>query len=281
MRRFIATALALGIAIVASGALGAELLLAQVPRTLENSGQPVYPAYEGWYQNPDGNYTLLAGYFNPNLEEHIEVSIGESNHVSPGPQDRGQPTRFRPGRGWGIFSIQVPADFGHGRVTWTLSSNDRTVSVPMHLDPQYVIEPLKDQSNGNEPPTIRFSDGGPGLTGPPIGIARTLTASVGTPVDLVVWTTDVKPTNDTWRDPRRRRPALVLRWHVLRGPGDVDIIEPLQEFDESSEQNPRTTATFSESGEYILRVVALDETGVGGSGFQCCWTSAHVRVNVS
>ena len=41
-----------------------------------------------------------------------------------------------------------------------------------------------------------------------------------------------------------------------------------------------TTATFAAPGEYILRVEANDETGEGGGGFQCCWTSAHVRVTV-
>ena len=31
----------------------------------------------------------------------------------------------------------------------------------------------------------------------------------------------------------------------------------------------------------LLRAEVLDETGVGGGGFQCCWTSAIVRVTVS
>jgi hypothetical protein len=60
----------------------------------------------------------------------------------------------------------------------------------------------------------------------------------------------------------------------------VEFSAPEQEFEDSSEQNPKTTATFGEPGEYLLRVEALDESGEGGGGFQCCWTSAHVRVNV-
>ena len=39
-------------------------------------------------------------------------------------------------------------------------------------------------------------------------------------------------------------------------------------------------ATFSVAGEYILRMQANDSTGEGGGGFQCCWTNAHVKVNV-
>jgi hypothetical protein len=41
-----------------------------------------------------------------------------------------------------------------------------------------------------------------------------------------------------------------------------------------------TTATFSAPGDYILEVVANDISGVGGGGFQCCWTTAQVKVAV-
>ena len=34
------------------------------------------------------------------------------------------------------------------------------------------------------------------------------------------------------------------------------------------------------AGDYILRVEGNDSTGVGGGGFQCCWTNAHVAVTV-
>ena len=39
-------------------------------------------------------------------------------------------------------------------------------------------------------------------------------------------------------------------------------------------------ATFSAPGWYILRVEANDSAGVGGGGFQCCGTNAHVAVSV-
>jgi hypothetical protein len=41
-----------------------------------------------------------------------------------------------------------------------------------------------------------------------------------------------------------------------------------------------TTATFSEPGDYVLHLLANDYSGEGGSGFQCCWTNAEVRVTV-
>jgi hypothetical protein len=40
------------------------------------------------------------------------------------------------------------------------------------------------------------------------------------------------------------------------------------------------TATFGAPGEYVLRAQVNDESGDGGGGDQCCWTTAHVRVSV-
>jgi hypothetical protein len=41
-----------------------------------------------------------------------------------------------------------------------------------------------------------------------------------------------------------------------------------------------TSATFSEPGVYTLEVTANDWSGVGGHGYQCCWTNAMVKVSV-
>jgi hypothetical protein len=41
-----------------------------------------------------------------------------------------------------------------------------------------------------------------------------------------------------------------------------------------------TMATFSAPGEYWLRAQINDSSGDGGGGDQCCWTTAHVVVNI-
>jgi len=41
-----------------------------------------------------------------------------------------------------------------------------------------------------------------------------------------------------------------------------------------------TTATFSQPGEYLLKLTANDNSGEGGRGFQCCWSNAYVKVVV-
>ena len=42
----------------------------------------------------------------------------------------------------------------------------------------------------------------------------------------------------------------------------------------------KTTATFGAPGTYWLRAQVNDSSGNGGGGDQCCWTSAHIVVNV-
>ena len=76
------------------------------------SGQTVTPAFEGWYRNADGTYSLSFGYYNRNSEEALDIPVGPNNYVVPGDQNQGQPTHFEPRRHWGVFAVTVPADFG-------------------------------------------------------------------------------------------------------------------------------------------------------------------------
>jgi hypothetical protein len=78
---------------------------------------------------------------------------------------------------------------------------------------------------------------------------------------------------------------VTIIWSKYRGPGAVtfspDRIPLRNEGNVRAVMKAETTATFTEPGEYILRVVANDASGDGGGGNQCCWTTAHVRVAVS
>ena len=259
---------------------------AQIPglpaEPLKAFGQLVYPVYEGWYEHADGGYVFLIGYFNMNTEQALDIPVGEDNYLAPGPADQGQPTHFRPGRGWGVFTVRVGpeyVDFQNQKLRWTLVANGQEMTVPFHTDPQWYVEPFLDAANGNRPPDLRFGEGGSSVGGPPVGVAHTLTTEVGMPTALELETSDVVPASMGSRA-SRRRPALTLRWEKFRGPGDV-VFEPAEHrFEESATQRPVSTATFSAPGEYLLRVEAQDDTGPGGSGSQCCWTSAHVRVQV-
>jgi hypothetical protein len=81
-----------------------------------------------------------------------------------------------------------------------------------------------------------------------------------------------------------RRGDLRVSWKKYRGPGEVtfaDDILPLENGgDPKKFLEAKTTATFSAPGTYWLRAQVNDSSGEGGGGDQCCWTSAHVIVNV-
>lgn len=61
-------------------------------------GASITPAYEGWYTNPDGSFSMLLGYYNRNSKETLDIPIGPNNHIEPGNPDQGQPTFFEVGR---------------------------------------------------------------------------------------------------------------------------------------------------------------------------------------
>ena len=93
---------AAGIAIAGSALVGAGQLQLQLPLEPKGrTGQSVTPAYEGWYQNPDGSFNLLFGYYNRNQTQALDIPVGPNNRIEPGGPDYGQPTHFLPHRQWG------------------------------------------------------------------------------------------------------------------------------------------------------------------------------------
>lgn len=244
------------------------------PAAVSQTGQSITGAFEGWYQNPDGTYSLLLGYFNRNSAQTLDIPVGPNNRIEPGGPDQGQPTRFAPRRQWGVFRVVVPKDFGTRKLTWTIVANGQTTSIPMSLNPLWVVEPFKDAGNGNTPPVIKFDPNGPAFTGPPHGIAQTMTAKVADPLPLTLWVSDDKPLRGG-----RGAAGGPVSWSVFRGSGEVTFENARSASD--AEGKASTTAKFASPGEYILRAQANDSTGDGGGGFQCCWTNVHVKVNVN
>jgi hypothetical protein len=268
-----------GTAVVAGVfALAGERSLAQLPmEPLKETGQGVTPAYEGWYRNPDGTFTLLVGYFNRNLKEALEIPVGPNNRIEPGGPDRGQPTHFAPRRQWGVFTISVPADFGKNKLTWTLIANGQKNVIPFHLDPLWVVNPFEEPAVKNVPPAIRFEPAGAAFKGPPRGIARSYSAIVSQPLALVVWVSDEGQAEEG--PGGRSTPRIAVAWSKFRGPGPVSF-GARPDVDKADGQ-AKTTATFGAPGEYVLRAQVNDNSGDGGGGSQCCWTNAHVKVTVA
>jgi hypothetical protein len=253
---------------------------------VHNSGQSVTAAFEGWFSNSDGTFSLLLGYFNRNVEEELDIPVGPGNKIEPGGPDRGQPTHFLPGRQWGVFTVTVPKDFGSNKLVWTLTANGVTTVIPASLNALYELSPLKDATD-NTPPFVGFSEKGPFEQGPR-GISSELKATAGVPLPLHVWVADDANVAPGARPPST--PAVTLAWKKFRGTGSVlfsndrPSVEPL-EFPAPPSTKFRgkasTEATFSEPGEYVLHLGVNDWSGEGGQGFQCCWTNAQVKISVS
>jgi len=256
---------------------------------VHESGASITGAFEGWFKNSDGSFSLLLGYFNRNTKQEIDIPIGPDNRIEPGGPDQGQPTHFLTGRQWGLFTVKVPANFGTNKLTWTIAANGQTLVIPASLHTDYEISPLVEAAVGNTPPVLRFEEDGQAAQGP-AGITVPRTAKAGTPVDLTVWVRDdAKLTTSSGAAPRNLGPPVTLRWTKFRGPGTVAFSNARPEVEKLSGGTPgvpfagksTTTATFSAPGEYILHVVLNDYSGEGGQGFQCCWTNGEVKVSVA
>src|SRR5580704_9902313 len=183
-------------------------------------GQGVTAAFEGWYPNPDGSANILIGYFNRNQKEDVDIPIGPNNRIDPGGPDLGQPTHFLSGRGWGVFTIKVPKNFGDKKYTWTLTVNGKTTTVPFDTNPLWVVSPFSD-ATGNTPPFIAFDEAGPFLQGPPKDVSRQLTGKVGEPVPLQVWVSDDAKISPVLEQFEKMLPAGRVKWTKFRGPGEV------------------------------------------------------------
>jgi hypothetical protein len=181
---------------IAAGAIATPDLaqLTRPPLVLEplgTSGEAIFPALEGWGPDKNGETLILLGYYNRNKSQTLDIPIGPDNRIEPNGPDYGQPTHFYPGRQHGVFAIKVPKDFGNTRLTWSITANGQTSTVAFWLNPAYWVNFYKHPANANEPPVIRFSREGSVMTGPPVGFAQTLSASVGRPVTLTLWASDV------------------------------------------------------------------------------------------
>jgi hypothetical protein len=299
MRRRIVAAGALAIALTA---LTGEALQAQLPAnlrdyplaSLKKSGDLVAPFFDGWYDNGDGTFTYQFGFLNRNTEEIVDIPLGENNHITPAEYDGIQPTHFpaynRRGfigkRERGVFAVTVPN--AQTEVVWTLTHAGHTYSIPGRTG-AIAYEMSRDiAAFGSLPPAIRFSPTGAESRGTEGPIADRVMASVGTPVTLSALVQD-----------RGERYGLAEQevypvraeflWH--QGPGDIQFdpptvtVEPNNASAEGASAaswgRVSTQATFSEPGDYVVRIRA-DNFGAPDSKFdnQCCWANAYVPVTV-
>jgi len=134
-------------------------------------------------------------------------------------------------------------------------------------------------AQGNAPPKIQFDPKGPVFHGPPVGIGATLTGSAGQPLTLNAIVTDTQDNDPDLSPIQLKQPPITVFWSKYRGVGDVTFANARPSVEKDGKVT--TTATFSQPGEYVLRLQANDRSGEGGGGFQCCWSNTHVKVTIA
>jgi hypothetical protein len=277
-KRSVAVTVALAALVVQPLAGQDRLPLPLAPVT--GTGQPVWPAYEGWYDAGDGTYVIYFGYHNRNTDQTLDIPLGPSNFVEPAQYDGDQPTHFETRRQWGVFGIRVPADFPTDqRIYWTLVQGGQTYRVPGHLQADYKTDALGGSASGNAPPVIALGAvEGRGPWGPTL--PRVLEVRVGQPLSLTTGVTDPPTAEQAAAGGGARVPQVTLTWFKHQGPGEVA-------FSDDSERVPATggtfatQATFDAPGEYVLRVQAADGGMATAGHSQCCWSNGFVNITVT
>jgi len=252
-------------------------------QVLRPHSQPVVPIFEGWYRNANGSYELCFGYFNLNLDQALDIPLGEHNYMEPAAYDGRQPTHFTPVPGmtpsspftsrlrriWCAFTVTAPADFGtDDQIWWTLESTEGPVRVPGTINPSYILDEPRSDGMGEVAPILRFVDGGAPFQGRKGATAPTRRVRAGEPLQLELFV----------EHPFEEQ--LWVGWLRYRGPG-VATFAPTEERVRMQDGRgvARTSVTFTEPGTYELLVQSID--GTANFEFHCCWTNGYIPVEVT
>ncbi len=293
--------------------LVAAPLFAQLPEHLRDyplatrgaTGESVAPMFNGWIQNEDGSVTMIFGFANLNREAIVDVPLGPNNKIEPAQFDGVQPTHFPvyQRRGFvglqerGSFAIRVPADMADEDIVWTLSSGGKTYSVPGRTSSIAYEMSDGERALGSLKPAVRFNINGPEASSPVGLYAQRITTSVGDPVTLTAYVQDrgvrqaypenemmFYPLGTEWimhQGPEGARPefseARITGRQRAEGGGESSSSSGSNDWTEVS-----TQATFSEPGDYVIRL-RVDNFEAPDSQFDnvCCWSNGYVPVTVT
>jgi len=314
---------------VSAAALGLLLSSASAPVAVQAQGpegrwplQPttgvgriIGPFMEGWYENPDGTYSISFGYLNLN-DDVVEIPIGENNNIEPAEFNGMQPTYFEPGHQRGVFAVTLPASEKDIDVWWTIhNANGEVTKVPGRTSASAYQLDWNPRPHGTVPPRVSFEgQSGEGYGPPGIMADRVINTRVGQRVVLSVNGRDISQRDHS--DPRfRETPAIRATWVKHQGPVGGEVTyerhesNPLPpEESGAADDDPDAPptrgrggppppeqitlteghgtasvyATFSAPGDYVMRV-QVDQFNVpdSSSGDQCCWSNGYVKVHVT
>src|SRR6266849_4329158 len=267
------------------------------------SGQSMSPAFEGWWENDDGSFSLFFGYMNSNWSQEFDIPVGPENNIEPGGPDQGQPTHFFPRRNPFLFTIRVPKDFDSKELIWTVTANGKTERAYASLKGDYQIDKqvistdvggdfgsLRDELRTNIPPDLKVE--GDKRRSVRVGESLTLTAFAADPDNLPARrgegvgqpaagraqtsppregppTSQLPPSNPAYRPTStlaaRSGPGLRLSWIVYRGKAATVTFSPDQM---KTWMDTRVYSNSPWSPPYIIPVPPPDNKWIVQATFQ-------------
>ncbi|HET9947334.1 MAG TPA: hypothetical protein VFQ22_00280, partial [Longimicrobiales bacterium] len=143
-------------------------------------------------------------------------------------------------------------------------------------------------ASGNTPPRLSF---GAAQGAGPLGVTapERVRARVGQPVELKVSGRDdaaaagpdlAAAFSGAAGGRGGPAPQVTVAWFKHQGPGEVTFSPERGRFPASGGEHA-TMATFSQPGEYVVRVRATDSAIAQAGHAQCCWTNGYVNVTVA
>jgi hypothetical protein len=183
----------------------------------------VAPFMEGWFENPDGTYSISFGYLNMN-DEVVEIPIGENNFIEPAQFNGMQPTYFERGHQRGLFTVNLPASMRDTDVWWNIRNpNGELTRVPGRTSAGAYQLDWSPRPHGTVAPRVSFEgQSGEGYGPPGIMSERVINARVGQRVVLSVNARDVSERDRS--DARFRDPIpMRVTWSRLQAPVGAEV----------------------------------------------------------
>ena len=210
-----------------------------------------------------------------NSEQSLDIPLGKDNYIEtdyPG-LDLSEaliPTHFDPlppayRHVFCAYSINVPADFNTShRITWYLTANNQTLSVPGKVIPPYVLDEPRSNGRGDVAPLVTLTEDGESVRGR-TGIHHPgkILSTVSEPVSL---SAHIEHSDD----------IVWVGWSQHNGPGTVTFDK--KEYETKSRERTEVQARFSKPGDYVIRMQTIDD--IAAFEFYCCHTNAYFHISV-
>lgn len=231
--------------------LAVLVLLACAPTgvALAQQNQPIYPSYEGFMKNPDGTLTLSFGYYSHNAEV-ITIPPGPNNSFAPTPDDRQQPTVFKPGHWERQCVMVVPGNFD-GKLAWNLAYGGKTTSTSTRMlqSNWFLVEAVDELTKSVD--TTKAPHGVCVNRAPEVAVLgavrkRGAPATLATP--MVVGATE-NLFGSVHDEGLPRGKPVTTSWKQVSGPGTAKF---------ERADAARTHVVFSAPGEYLLELTGSD-----------------------